>query len=87
MVKLKLSTIRDIKKDLMQPFKHNDIYLKKENREYRFYSYDNIEFTLIETAERWDLISQMIYIAITFARKIEREDLQNDLRKLLGIKQ
>lgn len=87
MVKLKLSTIRDIKKDLMQPFKHNDIYLKKENRRYNFYSYDNIEFTLIETAERWDLISQMIYIGITFARKIEREDLQNDLRKLLGIKQ
>jgi hypothetical protein len=83
MVKLKLSTIRDIKKDLMQPFINYDISLRKENRRYNFYSYDSIDLTHIEIADRWNLISQMI----TCARKTEREDLQNDLRKLLGIEQ
>jgi hypothetical protein len=87
MVKLKLSTIRDIKKDLMQIFENYDISLRKENRRYNFYSYDSIDLTHIEIADRWNLISQMIYIGITCARKTAREDLQNDLRKLLGIEQ
>jgi hypothetical protein len=85
MLNLKLSTIREIKKDLLLYLKENDIIVIKQGKNwYSIYHYGSINYEYLCKANRSTLITLIQRYITEFNFK---KMYQKELRTLLGIEQ